>query len=188
MWSLFPTNLIISQNVLAWSSYALETYSNAEVLAINQDPLGIPAQRIVGGDLTFPCGSSGGLAEVSAVACNPADPSQKWSYGNQQISSALYPGVLDAFECGTSDGTQVFVFPNDNGSGTCGGKNQKWTWSPSGKRARRRCSDLAFTGCPGCGSMDVLLCSGCLSCGGWVGAMAGTVVNANSGSCLDVFE
>jgi alpha-galactosidase len=31
MWCLFPANLIISQNVLTWSSYAFETYSNGEV-------------------------------------------------------------------------------------------------------------------------------------------------------------
>ena len=35
--------------------YALETYSNEELVAINQDPLGSPAKRIVGGDLAFPC-------------------------------------------------------------------------------------------------------------------------------------
>jgi alpha-galactosidase len=35
--------------------YALETYSNEELVAINQDPLGSPAKRIVGGDLSFPC-------------------------------------------------------------------------------------------------------------------------------------
>ena len=55
LWSLFPANLLISQNVLAWTPYALETYSNEELVAINQDPLGSPAKRIVGGDLTFPC-------------------------------------------------------------------------------------------------------------------------------------
>ncbi len=81
MWSLFPTNLIISQNVLAWSAYALETYSNAEVIAINQDPFGSPAQRIVGAALTFPCSSAdGGLAVVTAVACKPSDPAQQWTY------------------------------------------------------------------------------------------------------------
>ena len=48
MWSIFPTNLLISQNVLAWSDYALETYSNKELIGINQDKLGSPAKRIVG--------------------------------------------------------------------------------------------------------------------------------------------
>ena len=35
LWSIFPTNLLISQNVLTWSPYALETYSNAELIAVN---------------------------------------------------------------------------------------------------------------------------------------------------------
>ena len=79
MWSLFPSNLLISQNVLAWSPYALETYSNAEAIAINQDPLASPAFRIVGADLTVPCSGGsdlGALAEVVAANCNPSDPSQ----------------------------------------------------------------------------------------------------------------
>ena len=39
LWSVFPAPLLISQNVLTWSKYALETYANTEVLAINQDPV-----------------------------------------------------------------------------------------------------------------------------------------------------
>ena len=80
MWSLFPANLLISQNVLAWTPYALETYSNEELVAINQDPLGSPAKRIVGGDLTFPCeevgdggGGGGRIAEVHATPCNSSN-------------------------------------------------------------------------------------------------------------------
>ena len=49
--------------------YALETYSNEELVAINQDPLGSPAKRIVGGDLTFPCNRTT-TAEVHAAPCN----------------------------------------------------------------------------------------------------------------------
>jgi alpha-galactosidase len=154
MWSLFPANLIISQNVLTWSPYALETYSNAEAIAINQDPLGSPASRIVGGDLPFPCssGGDGALANVVAEPCDPSDPAQKWSYdaATGAVSSGLFAnvsGVLDAVECGTADGTPVAVYPPDNGSGTCGGKNQAWR----------------------------------------AGA-GGTLVNGNSGSCLDVYD
>ena len=58
MWCLFPANLLISQNVLQWTDYALETYSNAEAIAINQDSLGSPAQRVAGTDLTYPCSPS----------------------------------------------------------------------------------------------------------------------------------
>lgn len=34
LWAVFPAPLLISQNVLKWSKYALETYSNSDVIAI----------------------------------------------------------------------------------------------------------------------------------------------------------
>jgi hypothetical protein len=60
LWSIFPAPLLISQNVLTWSRYALVTYSNVDLIAINQDRVDLgrasgPAVRLVGGDLVFPC-------------------------------------------------------------------------------------------------------------------------------------
>jgi hypothetical protein len=54
LWALFPAPLLISQNVLAWSKYALETYSNEEVIQLNQEPGGVAAVRIAGDDLVGP--------------------------------------------------------------------------------------------------------------------------------------
>jgi alpha-galactosidase len=34
LWAVFPAPMLISQNVLKWSKYALETYSNTDVIAI----------------------------------------------------------------------------------------------------------------------------------------------------------
>jgi hypothetical protein len=137
MWSLFPANLLISQNVLAWSEYALETYSNAEAIAINQDPLGSPAFRIVGGDLSVPCSAGGGGATASVVSatCDASDPMQQWTYNVQTSTISLRSNaswVLDAFECGTADGTVVSVYSPDDGSGPCQGKNQKWEMHTDG--------------------------------------------------------
>lgn len=55
LWATFPAPLLISQNVLTWSKYALETYSNVDVIAINQDHVKVPGARLAGGDLVFPC-------------------------------------------------------------------------------------------------------------------------------------
>jgi len=130
MWALFPTNLLISQNVLAWSAYALETYSNAELIAVNQDALGSPAARIVGGDLAFPCSGGGGaLAGVRAAACDAGDALQRWDYDAASGIISLRGNaswVLDAVECGTVDGTPVAVYPRDSSGGACAGKNQQW--------------------------------------------------------------
>ena len=121
--------------VLAWSPYALETYSNAEAIAINQDPLGSPAFRIVGGDLQSPCSGSGATASVVSAACDASDPLQAWAYDATSGRIALASNaswVLDAVECGTADGTAVAVYPPDNGQGTCGGKNQQWAFNANG--------------------------------------------------------
>ena len=138
MWSIFPTNLLISQNVLQWSDYALETYSNAELIAINQDPLGRAARRIVGGDLPFPChgggGGSGSLASVVAAPCSPTDKGQIWNVdaASGLVSSAAFPGgALDDL-CSTTSGATVGLFKAANGGGSCGGKNQQWKWGADG--------------------------------------------------------
>jgi len=56
LWSVFPAPLLISQNVLTWSQYALETYSNTKVIAVNQDMVTHGAgARLAGDDLKFPC-------------------------------------------------------------------------------------------------------------------------------------
>jgi hypothetical protein len=155
MWSIFPTNLLISQNVLAWSDYALETYSNAELISINQDPLGSAARRIVGGDLAFPChgggGGSGALASVVAAPCDASNAGQVWSYDGATglFSSGAYAGgVLDNVGCAKADGSPVAVYKADDGSGTCGGSNQKWAFNKT----------------------------------------SGVILNANTGTCLDVYD
>jgi hypothetical protein len=137
MWCLFPANLLISQNVLKWSAYALETYSNAELIALNQDPLGSPARRLVGGDISYPCSSDDQLASVLAVECNASDPAQQWSVlsvgGLTFISSKAFPGgVLDNVQCESADGASVAVYRNDTGGGKCAGVNQKWAWGTNG--------------------------------------------------------
>ncbi len=144
MWSLFPTNLLISQNVLQWSPYALETYSNAEAIAINQDPLGSPARRIVGGDLTFPCHSAAS-SSVQALPCNPSDPNQQWAWDSASglITSVGGKGVLAS--TGSAAGAPVAVVAAGGA-----GASAQWSWpaagSPGGgpavNRARGECLDV----------------------------------------------
>ncbi len=136
MWALFPANLLISQNMLAWSDYALETYSNAELISINQDPLGSAAQRVAGGDLKFPCSgppSPGALASVAAADCDASDAGQRWAFdaASGHITSAAFPGVLTARGCGSSDGNPVEVAAA--GADGCGGRAQAWAWGADGR-------------------------------------------------------
>ena len=54
------------------------------------------------------------------------------------INSRAYSdadGVLDLLSCATANGAIIGLYPYDNGQGTCGGRNQQWTWFSNGKRA-----------------------------------------------------
>ena len=113
LWSIFPTNLLISQNVLAWSDYALETYSNAELIAINEDALMSPARRIAGGDLGFPCDNTKYAAATVAVDCDASDPAQVWTFdaATGSLAPRAFPGTtLVATTCdGGDDGAAVML-------------------------------------------------------------------------------
>ena len=165
LWSVFPANLLISQNVLAWSDYALETYSNAELISINQDALASPARRIVGGDLPFPChGGGGGLvASVVAAVCNASDASQLFAFdaASGAISSTgPFPGaVLAAIDCATEDGTPVALY-SPGSADKCAGAGRTWTHWPNGTVTNKNsgtCLDVAHGSGP---TVDVWTCNG----------------------------
>lgn len=167
LWCVMAAPLIISQDVLSWSAYALETYSNAELIAVSQDPLGAPGRRLAGSNLTYPCSGNGlppgAIAAVQAMPCNASDPRQQWAYNSSsgQWHSAL-GGVLDDYECGAADGTAVLVYPPDNGTGTCNGRNQQWTTDGAQvvNAAVQKCLDIYDFAGP---AVDVWTCNGGLN-------------------------
>jgi len=52
MWAVLAAPLLISGSVVHMSQADLETYSNKEVISVNQDPLGKQGIRVFGGELT----------------------------------------------------------------------------------------------------------------------------------------
>jgi len=51
LWSVMTAPLLIGSNIRKLNAWDLETYSNAEVIKVNQDPLGKQATRLAGGNL-----------------------------------------------------------------------------------------------------------------------------------------
>ena len=104
--------------MLKWTPYALATYSNEEVIAVNQDPLGVAAVRLAGEDLTWPCTEPGGASyrnqmfDVQAAACDGHDRMQQWSLNDDGTISLKgnRSAVLDLLDCGTDRGTSVAVY------------------------------------------------------------------------------
>jgi hypothetical protein len=67
-----------------------------QAIAVNQDPLASPAQRLVGSDLAFPCGTpSGALASVEAVTCDASDLNQQWDWDATKVGSGSRNGWHD---------------------------------------------------------------------------------------------
>jgi len=51
MWAIMASPLLLSANVRHMSAYNRATYANAEVIAVDQDALGLQGTRVLGGDL-----------------------------------------------------------------------------------------------------------------------------------------
>jgi len=51
LWSVMAAPLLIGSNIVSLNEWDLETYSNTEVIAVDQDMLGIQGTRIAGGNL-----------------------------------------------------------------------------------------------------------------------------------------
>ena len=102
MWAVMASPLIISSNVRNMSKMNLETYSNREVIAVDQDPLGLQGTRVVGGDL-HGGGSANGRPAIAA-ACTAGDVAQRWALRPSQAGTSVYNAandqLLNVYDCG----------------------------------------------------------------------------------------
>lgn len=78
-----------------------------------------------GADMSYPCQ---GPSQIQVRPCMEGDPTQLWVRQPDGTISLLYDQdlVLDDFQCNSTNGSPVVLFSRDNGTGTCGGVNQKW--------------------------------------------------------------
>eukprot|EP01087_Luapelamoeba_hula_P008664 TRINITY_DN2185_c1_g1_i1.p1 TRINITY_DN2185_c1_g1~~TRINITY_DN2185_c1_g1_i1.p1 ORF type:complete len:416 (-),score=62.34 TRINITY_DN2185_c1_g1_i1:51-1298(-) len=66
MWAVLAAPLMLSMDLRNMTAYAEATYTNAQVIAVNQDPLGKQGVRIVGRNLTVTAGDGGDATNVWA--------------------------------------------------------------------------------------------------------------------------
>ena len=130
LWSISKAPLIIGCDVTTMSAATLSTLTNAEVIAINQDPLGVQGKRVAVASSLSSNGSSGVLiANISASSFDPRR--RQWTYNSEDgsIRSAHNGRCLSIDRCGTDEGTSIVL--NDCHIGDphaqCQGKNQQWS-------------------------------------------------------------
>lgn len=90
---------------------------------------------------------------VLGEECNPENPTQLWDWDfvdNSDtvvtFSTVSLPKLyMDAYECQSGDGNPVFLYPDDNGQGTCQGQNQRWVLNADStivNNFTRKCLDV----------------------------------------------
>ncbi len=130
LWSISKAPLIIGCDVTKMSAATLSTLTNLEVIAVNQDPLGIQGKRVAVASSLSSNGSSGVL--IANLSLSSMDPKRRqWTYNAQDgsIRSVHNGRCLSIDRCNTDD--NAYIVLNDCHIGDpqaqCQGKNQQWT-------------------------------------------------------------
>jgi hypothetical protein len=132
LWAINKAPLIIGCDVTKMSAATLSTLTNPEVIAVNQDPLGIQGTRVAFASSQSPNASSGALiANCSSPSSNIDPRRQQWTYNSQDgsIRSVLSGRCLSIDHCSTSEAAYVVLNECHIGDpqAQCQGKNQQWT-------------------------------------------------------------
>ncbi len=131
LWSISKAPLIIGCDVTKMSAATLSTLTNPEVIAVNQDPLGVQGKKVAFASSQSPNASSG-IIVTNCSSSSSIDPRRRqWTYNTQDGSirslfngrcvSIQYckvhpPGYLILDDCHIGDP-----------QAQCQGKNQQWT-------------------------------------------------------------
>ncbi|CAF4013297.1 unnamed protein product, partial [Rotaria sp. Silwood1] len=123
--------LLIGCDVTNMSAATLATLTNPEVIAVNQDPLGVQGKKVAFASSKLPNIST----EIVVANCSTSskiEPKRlQWTYNSQDgtIRSALNGRCLSINNCSTVEGATIVLSEcHINDSQTqCQGKNQQWT-------------------------------------------------------------
>jgi hypothetical protein len=117
MWSVIAAPMLLSQNVRNLTKFRLETYLNSEVIAVSQDPLGRPGQKIWGGDLAENLNSND--PPLTLQNCG-GYPDQTWKWN---VSAPFFLSNSESNLCANVDdcGTKLIGYTCVTSGGTCAG-------------------------------------------------------------------
>jgi len=120
LWALIKSPLLIGCDLTKVSSADLAILLNTEVIAVNQDPLGVQGRRIW---------SNSGEYSMLVEACDPSRPDQRWRYDSSHHKIVSETGrCLDIANCGAGFiGNAATMTPC--GSLSCG-SNETQQWFP----------------------------------------------------------
>jgi hypothetical protein len=131
LWSISKAPLLIGCNVNKMSNTTLAILTNREVIAVNQDSLGVQGRKVAFQSSKFSSSSS----EVSVTSCSSStrhiEPRRfQWTYNSQDgsIRSAFNGKCLSIESCNNAENANLVLNEcriNDP-QAPCQGKNQQW--------------------------------------------------------------
>jgi hypothetical protein len=132
LWAISKAPLLIGCDVTNISNSTVSILTNPEVIAVNQDPLGVQGKKVAFATSQL----SHATSEVVAVNCSSPsstiEPQRlQWTYNPQDrtIRSAFDGQCLSILYCDMSSSATVLLREchlNDS-QAQCQGKNQQWT-------------------------------------------------------------
>ncbi|UJR16260.1 hypothetical protein I4U23_003168 [Adineta vaga] len=132
LWAISKSPLLIGCDVSRMSAATLSTLTNPEVIAINQDPLGVQGRKVAFASSKLPHSVTDIIvSNCSSLAAKNGVESFEWTYIRQDgsIRSLLNGKCLSIENCSTTDVANIVLIEcqiNDP-QAQCQGKNQQWT-------------------------------------------------------------
>ena len=134
LWAISKAPLLIGCDVTKITAETLRILTNPEVIAINQDPLGVQGKKVA-----FQASRLTNItteiivANCSSSSVNSAATRFQWTYNAQDgsIRSNLNGLCLSIENCNTTEAANIVTAEcriNDP-QAECQGKNQQWTYS-----------------------------------------------------------
>ena len=133
LWAISKAPLLIGCDISKMSPATLATLTNPEVIAINQDALGVQGKKVAFAWSQSSNSSTGtGLTNCSSSSASTVQPKRlQWKYNAQDgsIRSVTDGRCLSIENCNTADGANIVVTDCqiDDPQAQCHGENQKWS-------------------------------------------------------------
>ncbi len=131
LWSISKSPLLIGCDVTNMSAATLKTLSNPEVIAVNQDSLGVQGKKVVSASSKLSNATSEVISSECLLSSSKFEPRRfQWKYNSHDgtIRSAVDGRCLSIDHCNTSEAATIIVSEchvNDP-QARCQGKNQQW--------------------------------------------------------------
>jgi hypothetical protein len=132
LWAISKAPLLVGCDVSKMSAATLSTLTNPEVIAVNQDSLGVQGKKVAFASSQLPSTSTDVIVANCSSFSSMVDPKRlQWTYNSQDgsIRSVSNGRCLSIENCQTTNPANIVL--NDchinDPQAQCQGKNQQWT-------------------------------------------------------------